>query len=143
MIAGVFAVAFLPVLKFRFLRQAKEMSEVAVVVNSKTSSKKALLGGGIAVIAIALFWVGGFYGFVRSDDYHDIQQLLRDHKPLTEQIGAINRINPKFWGFSNSLRGNESGSADLYMHIEGTRSSSTIRVIARKRDGRWSIERVN
>jgi hypothetical protein len=113
-----------------------------VVANSNLLSTKALRGAAIAVFAILIFWGGGFFAFTKSDDWSKLQETILLYRPVTDVVGDVHQINPKIWKFSHSSRGDQTGNVVIRIVVTGSKSSNNFLLFATKRNGRWTIDRI-
>ena len=108
----------------------------------KKLRRTIILAASAAVLLIGLF-VGGLlaiiFGALKSSEpyQHGVQIATNDPRVIAE-LGAP--VKPG-WLFRGSIQSSgSSGSADLNIRLQGSKTQGTLYVVARKSAGRWTYE---
>jgi hypothetical protein len=102
------------------------------------SRKKILRSLVIVVVAILLFWIGGYTFFVNSEELVSIKSVITETDVVTTRVGKVNEITTSLFGFSYSFSG-KWAHTDLRLTVTGEKGVAQFQVELEKSDGSWRI----
>lgn len=92
----------------------------------------------IPLIAILVFWLGGYGYFRSSDDWQEIQRLLAQSPTVVSKVGKVQQISVSPMPFIYRFSG-DSGSATLRISVIGSSGEYRTTVQMRKLNGVWLL----
>lgn len=100
---------------------------------------KLIRGAAVAVIAMVLFWLGGFLLLTRGSDWPDIEAAIAADQVVQSMVGGVVRdVVPNLRGYSYSFSGDE-GHAAFVARVDGAAGSKHLELSLKKQAGRWSV----
>lgn len=92
----------------------------------------------IPLIAILVFWWGGFLYFKGSNDWQEIRALLATDRAIRAEVGEVKEISvapiPFMYRFSGDY-----AKATLRVTVIGSKGEHSGTIDAERRSGRWIL----
>jgi len=92
----------------------------------------------IPLIAILVFWWGGFFYFKGSSDWQEIQALLSADPAIRAEVGEVKEISVAPMPFMYRFSG-DYAKATLRVTVVGSKGEHRGTIEAERRSGRWAL----
>ena len=109
---------------------------------NKTITKKKLSTYVLLVfIAIIVFWLGGYYAFVNSTSWTEIESAIKNNNVIVNAVGKVQKVDSSPLGFYYSPSGNWA-ETKLNVSITGDVTTADFQIEASRNNSPWKIGRV-
>lgn len=110
-------------------------------MNKTITKKKLSTYALLALVAIIVFWLGGYYAFVNSTGWTEIESAIKNNKVVVNTVGKVQKVDSSPLGFYYSFSGNWA-EAKLNVVITGDVTTANFLIEVSKNNSPWKIGRI-
>jgi len=95
----------------------------------------------LAIISVLMFWLGGYYSFVNSSNWVEIESAIKNNTVVVSAVGKVQKVISSPFGFFYRSSGNWA-ETKLNVVITGDVTTAAFSVEASKNNSPWKIGRI-
>ena len=110
-------------------------------MNKAITKKKIITYVLLVFIAIIVFWFGGYYAFVNSTSWVEIESAIKNNNMIVNTVGKVQKVDSSPLGFYYSSSGNWA-ETKINVSITGDVTTADFQIEVSRNNSPWKIGRI-